>query len=686
MTFIRTDENRLPPVWVLHCRELPEREAGCRKHLDEMGIPAQWFRAMHGKTWGIATTTEYDPGKHLPPGHVALNISSYFLWQHLWLLPRNPGEREEEFIIFEDDVRLRPTFRKEYIALRRLLDQHEPDWDLVFLGLAETVPHVWGKVTERIGPPDSPLCRLNDPFGTHAILIRRRAFPVLLDNMTIAQRNLDQQLWERVLKKGLLNWCACFPSIVEQRTFDHDKKGKPEWGPSCVDLEVKEEKPAKEEPTPIPTIQPLDLADARKLVGVPHEDQYIVPPTLELLKMSDDLSDPIPCIYRGEHLEFNGRGTRHNGKHKSIPLSQCARLDVPCHTRKSDEIVGDVVFGDEETPSGTAKSCESCELRLGMASQTYRDRLPTPDGHFNPSIAMWHGRLILATRDSWGHSKLALWELKNTQGDWLGEWSVFPIGSFRSGHPDAPRLEDPRLFVAGHPGTGEPRLHASLSLPDGYPPKRVQVGYVRFDKDLTRIENTDVFRSPTGSIYEKNWVAFETDEGLNWCYQFKPDHVVMGATQNWVTPNHLPWTGGVIRGGAAPIRLTNPDGRDVYWHVYHGCLKRLIGNIYTAGVLEFDAKPPFQVLRQTPSPLIWPDLPAIGESPVKRYVCWPGGAVIHKDRLFVVLGVDDTFCRMRSFPVSEIHALMTDTPETVWQKTFSIRDTSIASGIKETVG
>src|SRR5204863_1611012 len=99
-------------------------------------------------------------------------------------------------------------------------------------------------------------------------------------------------------------------------------------------------------------------------------------------------------------------------------------------------------------------------------------------------------------RDSWGHSKVALWELINEDPDWTGRWNVQPIGSFAANHPGAPRLEDPRLFLL--PKDGEFRLAAMFNLPDGYPPKRVQVGYCVFSKDLDAIEETQVYLSPFG--------------------------------------------------------------------------------------------------------------------------------------------------------------------------------------------
>jgi hypothetical protein len=296
---------------------------------------------------------------------------------------------------------------------------------------------------------------------------------------------------------------------------------------------------------------------------------------------------------------------------------------------------------------------------------------------------MWNGRLLLATRDSWGHSRVALWWLGNTRPDWGGEWTATPIGSYAADHPAAPRLEDPRLFVARGPD-GEYAPHAAFNLPDGYPPKRVRVGYVRFAPDLSGIASVRVMESPADCAYEKNWSPFWDDAAgaIRWIYGMKPAHTVLrndselSLRWSFTTPNPLPWTGGVMRGGAAPIPM--PGGRE-YWVFFHGCLKRIRGSVYTTGCYVMDARPPYRVLRQTRTPLVWPDLPAPGESVVKRYVVWPGGAVYHGGSFFVVHGIDDTYCRMVRLPFDSVDAAMSDVPET--DAAASIRATPLARGV-----
>jgi predicted GH43/DUF377 family glycosyl hydrolase len=624
-------------TFVLYCEELPERKEAAKKHLTERGVFPVWWRAAHGSTWGLSTTLEYEKGKRIPPGHVALNTSWWFLLQHAYLTLEDD---KSECVIFEDDVDVPHDFKWQLTSVHAELSVSMPDWDLVFLGLAEIDVHVWQKITERVGGPSSRLCRMEYPFGTHALLIRKRAIPKILDRMTVAQKNLDQQLYERVLRTGCLKWCAVLPSIVTQRTFDYRGEGHPTWEPSCIPEEEKKAPPPKSE-----------------------QDDPAKKARPELIAATTQLVDPINCLYRGEYTEEIGYGP----KNKTVPLAQCAYLGVLCHTRSYDVAVG---RGLDAT---LVKACRDCESRSGMKRGQPRSKLPVPEGHFNPSIALWQGRLVLATRDSWGHSKVGIWHLDNKRSDWTGDWIATPVGSYESAHPLAPRLEDPRLFVATNPETRQKQLHAAFNLPDGYPPKKVRVGYCRFTPELTGIEHTEVFESPYGNAYEKNWMFWEDGEGLNFGYAFHPEHIVFGQHTNWKTPNPLPWSAGIIRGGASPVLH---DG--VYYHFFHGVLKSLRGARYTLGCQTFEAKPPYRILKQTPRPLVWPDEPDYGEVTVKRYVVFVGGAVPHAGAWYLVAGVDDTNCRMIRIPFEDVEKSLSDVPEE--NPTVTLSNTVLATG------
>ena len=674
------------PTYAIACDELPERKDACAQHLSERGVPFAFWRGIHGKTWRIETKLEYEPGHRISPGHVGLNLGHWNLWGHLSHVLRAPNDFA---LVLEDDAVLPADWNAQLPKILAELDAAIPDWQFCFVGMAECEPQAWNKVMERIGGARSRLCRLCDPFGTHAYLVRKSALPILMDKMRAAERNMDQQLYKDVLRENHIIWCALLPVVVRQRTFDYDHKGKPEWPPSTID-------PA-EEPAAPSTFHASE-AEARRLAGQTTVSE--IPSPAEIAAASF-LIDPFPCIYRGEHTDSSGS----DGAGRSIPISVCARLDTLCHSKRASGVKGAV-----RTNGVEARSCEGCEYRAEMSTHETRPRLPLPEGHFNPSMIVHQGRLILATRDSWGHSKVALWHLTNTSEDWTGEWKADAIGSYAANHPQAPRLEDPRLFHVPDERTGELRLCSMFNLPDGYPPKRVQVGYVQFASDLSGVDHVEVYQSPHKNAYEKNWSPFWAEGALRWVYHTWPEHVVLSEYDTKITPNPLPWKAGVVRGGAAPVfvpryqpeithvnevtnRLMCGDRtathgiyhplvqRDCYYHFFHGCLKRVQGSVYTLGCAVFEAVPPFRVLRQTPKPLMWPDLPAIGENVVKRYVLWPGGAVPHASAWHVAVGVDDSYSRIVRLPFAEVEAALSDVPAA--ETLTGIRDTPLARGTSD---
>jgi predicted GH43/DUF377 family glycosyl hydrolase/GR25 family glycosyltransferase involved in LPS biosynthesis len=664
----KAKEVKAPVCLVITCDQLAERKAKCIEHFREKGVRATFMRGLHGVSAGLRTVREFETGQTISSGHVALILNHYTAWQCLDLILR---DSDDYGIVFEDDAVLPDNFSEEVFKVKEELFHLLPKWDLVFLGSGDAGIRTWNKITERLGGPTSRYCRQSWPWGSHALMIRKKAIPILSRLMAVAERNMDQQLYDRVLKDNHLEWCMVLPSLVQQRTYDHKSIGMPEWKPSTLD------NPAEEKTQQ----QPFEVS----------REQYAA--TMKLI-------DPYECIYRGEFMEETGIGAVQeecsycggtgriygerltladipeqcgmccNGfitKNKSIVLSECARLNVPCHVRVD---VNDVVLGERKVIS-----CATCDVRSEIHRNTNVVKLPIPDGHFNPSMCLYRGeQLIVATRDSWGHSALGLWKLKNSKDDWLGEWSVEPIGSFRSSHPDAPRLEDPRLHLMDG-------FYAALNLPDNYPPKLVRVGTVKFKTDLSGIDEIQIYDSPFGNAYEKNWVPFLYCGMRRWIYGIKPEHIILNHNGEVVykTDNKLPWKGGALRGGATPVLVRKPDGSRCYYHFAHGCLKTPKGNCYTIGCVVFDYEPPHRVLRQTAVPLVWPEAYHGNEAVVKRNVVFPGGAVPHNNNWFIIAGRDDTDCVLYRLPFEEVEAALTDIPEI--DEVVSIRQTPVSLGV-----
>jgi GR25 family glycosyltransferase involved in LPS biosynthesis len=348
------------PVYLIHCTELPERTEAALGHLLKRRVNnLTLVRSIHGKTWGIETTREYDEGKRISPGHVGLLIGHWIAWQVAAAKAAAvAADNNTPALILEDDVILPEDWQQQLDEVEAELADCFPDWELCMVGHCESEPQVWHKVTERVGGPSSRICRINLPFGTHAYLVRPSAIPKLLDLLPQggAVRNMDQQLFFNALQGNQIKWCAVLPALIRQRTFDYTRQGNPEWGPSTIDPNDEKEAAFGYRVTE---------TEARSIVGNAEPPPRITP---EALAATLKMVDPLPCIYRGETLDSHGLAE----KKRTVTVSQCARLGVPCHS-KPEKQVGKVRTADGDP----VRVCESCELRTSMnPGGAKRTRLP----------------------------------------------------------------------------------------------------------------------------------------------------------------------------------------------------------------------------------------------------------------------------------------------------------------------
>lgn len=199
-----------PPSYVLYCPEISGRPGAAAGAFAAAGLRPRWWRGVHGRSWGLRTEKRYmsdgGDGFHIAQNQAAAIVGHYFLWQHL----QHAGH--DEALVFEDDADPGPDFAAQFGAVRAALP---PDWQFVFLGLAERPADVEPKIRARF---DGGLVRLVNPYGTHAYLVRWTALPVLLDRMAELRAHIDIQLYQNVLEGGHLSWYAAHPAIVRQRT------------------------------------------------------------------------------------------------------------------------------------------------------------------------------------------------------------------------------------------------------------------------------------------------------------------------------------------------------------------------------------------------------------------------------------------------------------------------------------
>lgn len=296
---------------------------------------------------------------------------------------------------------------------------------------------------------------------------------------------------------------------------------------------------------------------------------------------------------------------------------------------------------------GVPGRCKGCDI-LGADSGPLRtvrvDSAALAPGEagarFNASLIRHRGRLLMAYRTGWAGAEVHVAEMA---GD------LTPCESVTLGlrHPLARYgREDPRLFE--HRG----RLHvAYIGVQGGKGGIATHQLYARLGDDLA-VEEVFYPEYAHRNPWEKNWQFLSSFGELFAVYTIHPHRVlhVRGFTAYpfteaaW-TPR---WSGGLLRGGAAPVLVG-----DEYYGWFHGV--KDVGGVrtYTAGVYTFEAKPPFRPVRLTPEPLLAPD-PADRPPDQWASCVFPCGAVLEGGRWLVSYGYMDREIRVAEFDAGAV--------------------------------
>ncbi len=327
----------------------------------------------------------------------------------------------------------------------------------------------------------------------------------------------------------------------------------------------------------------------RVTMGGPAELNGTAPPKTQLISRAK-----LPCIHLG----------------KRLPGQACGSAIHTCNLH------GDKTNKTGPCGKGAARDCPSC------ADYATTKALPEPAAPFNASTIEYRGHLVTAYRIGEAASRLFI-----QAGD-----THYPLAIKH--HRARFSQEDPRLFIY------RGRLHVmfvGVAEKQANDPSTVSVLYARLSEEFA-IEEVFYPRFEYRQTTEKNWAPFEADDGNLYAVYSVAPHVVYRIDGNAAypvhgTPNPFPWSGGALRGGAAPVRVG-----DVFYHWFHG-VKRVNSVLtYSVGVCVFDARPPFRVLRQTAEPLLWG---TAGRPGFKKAVVFPCGAYLKDDAWHVSCGVDD---------------------------------------------
>lgn len=340
-------------------------------------------------------------------------------------------------------------------------------------------------------------------------------------------------------------------------------------------------------------------------------------------------------------------GCRSCGGLTPLPVRECSRHGL-------------TVLGNLAPASDTVRACRWCSdrppapapggpplvapLRLVPVGP---DRLAArPDGYsFNAGLIRHRGRLLMAYRDGWAGSNVHVAELTE-------DYTVVRSTKINLSHPRAAGgREDPRLFTLGG------RLHvAFIGVERAGQRIRTSQLYARLGDDLDVGEVFYPELAGRQEPMEKNWSMFDHNGELLAVYTTGPRHVVVRidgdrAERVADTPVTLPWAGGVLRGGAPPVRVG-----DLYYHWFHGRTGADRKPHYNVGLSVFEAKPPFRVVAQSPRPMLWGSAAdnAAETKPNYCVVAFPCGAILEAGVWRVSMGWNDRGVRVAEWDAATV--------------------------------
>lgn len=194
-------------TFCISCPELPERRSTAEKHFQAMGVEATFIDGIHADTFGILSWKPYEhdyPGRgHLiPTSQVGLFLSHYMVYQVCLHLP------ESTFLILEDDAKFPDGWSSRF---EKAMEDVPGDWDIVLVGSSNCADKPCDQIKNEIW-------EIKYPFCTHAMMIHKKALPVMLRELRGAPMQIDLALILHVYPK--LKVYTIWPRIVGQRGMD----------------------------------------------------------------------------------------------------------------------------------------------------------------------------------------------------------------------------------------------------------------------------------------------------------------------------------------------------------------------------------------------------------------------------------------------------------------------------------
>jgi len=191
-----------PRIFILTIHSRQDKYDVTAHHLAEQGLKCEPFYGFDREICKLLPMDTFDVdrvGDHISRSHVAACLTHYLCWKVLEYI------EGDAFWVLEYDAVMDAEWRKKYEpAMASLPD----DWDIVFLGSCCCTGRPQKKVGEFLYEVQWPLCG-------HALMIRKKALPVLLTDHMKIWAPLDIAMFKTSLPK--LRVYTILPSIIRQR-------------------------------------------------------------------------------------------------------------------------------------------------------------------------------------------------------------------------------------------------------------------------------------------------------------------------------------------------------------------------------------------------------------------------------------------------------------------------------------
>lgn len=178
-------------TYVISLRSCLDRRREMGQRLSRLGLRAEFFDAVEGRSVDRARYPSLDPHSPLSDGELGCYLSHVALWQKV------VAERIPHALILEDDVHLSPDLPA---VCETLCSGDMPAYDLARLSSLQSLS---GKVIRRIDARHTLILPTKDPVGTQGYLLSLQGAQHLLETLSRPRLPIDCELkfyWQHDLR------------------------------------------------------------------------------------------------------------------------------------------------------------------------------------------------------------------------------------------------------------------------------------------------------------------------------------------------------------------------------------------------------------------------------------------------------------------------------------------------------